>query len=73
MARKKETYESLMSKLQEVVNEMESEEISLENSMNNYEEGIKICNKLYKILNEAEAKIKVLSGNQEKEFAGNDD
>ncbi|EES90564.1 exodeoxyribonuclease VII small subunit [Clostridium botulinum C] len=73
MARKKETYESLMSKLQEVVNEMESEEISLENSMKNYEEGIKICNKLYKMLNEAEAKIKVLSGNQEKEFAGNDD
>jgi len=73
MARKKETYESLMSKLQEVVNEMESEEISLENSMKNYEEGIKICNKLYKMLNEAEAKIKVLSDNQEKEFAGNDD
>ncbi|AYF54935.1 exodeoxyribonuclease VII small subunit [Clostridium botulinum C] len=73
MARKKETYESLMSKLQEVVNEMESEEISLENSMKNYEEGIKICNKLYKMLNEAEAKIKMLSGNQEKEFAGNDD
>ncbi|KEI17375.1 exodeoxyribonuclease VII small subunit [Clostridium haemolyticum] len=73
MARKKETYESLMSKLQEVVNEMESEEISLENSMKNYEEGVKICNKLYKMLNEAEAKIKVLSGNQEKEFAGNDD
>ncbi|CAG7840961.1 exodeoxyribonuclease VII small subunit [Clostridium novyi B str. ATCC 27606] len=73
MARKKETYESLMIKLQEVVNEMESEEISLENSMKNYEEGVKICNKLYKMLNEAEAKIKVLSGNQEKEFAGNDD
>ncbi|AEB75939.1 exodeoxyribonuclease VII small subunit [Clostridium botulinum] len=73
MARKKETYESLMSKLQEVVNEMESEEISLESSMKNYEEGIKICNKLYKMLNEAEAKIKVLSGNEEKEFAGNDD
>ncbi|EDS77948.1 exodeoxyribonuclease VII small subunit [Clostridium novyi A str. 4552] len=73
MARKKESYESLMIKLQDIIEEMESEEVSLEGSMKNYEEGIKLCNKMYKILNEAEAKIKVLDGNEEKEFAGNDD
>lgn len=62
-----------MIKLQDIIEEMESEEVSLEGSMKNYEEGIKLCNKMYKILNEAEAKIKVLDGNEEKEFAGNDD
>ncbi|KGN00977.1 exodeoxyribonuclease VII small subunit [Clostridium novyi A str. 4570] len=72
MARKKESYESLMIKLQDIIEEMESEEISLEGSMKNYEEGIKLCNKMYKVLNEAEAKIKILDGNEEKEFAGND-
>ena len=72
MARKKESYESLMIKLQDIIEEMESEEISLERSMKNYEEGIKLCNKMYKVLNEAEAKIKILDGNEEKEFAGND-
>ena len=72
MARKKESYESLMIKLQDIIKEMESEEISLEGSMKNYEEGIKLCNKMYKVLNEAEAKIKILDGNEEKEFAGND-
>ncbi|ABK61154.1 MULTISPECIES: exodeoxyribonuclease VII small subunit [Clostridium] len=72
MARKKESYESLMIKLQDIIEEMESEEISLEGSMKNYEEGIKLCNKMYKVLNEAEAKIKILDGNEEKEFVGND-
>lgn len=72
MARKKESYESLMIKLQNIIEDMESEEISLEESMKNYEEGIKLCNKMYKVLNEAEAKIKILDDNEEKEFAGND-
>lgn len=73
MPRKKETYESLMDRLHEVVSGMESEEIALDDSMKSYEEGIKICNKLYKMLNTAEEKVKILNGNEEKEFSGNDD
>ena len=36
--------------------------------MINYEEGIKICNSLYKILNDTEGKIKILTAEGEKDF-----
>lgn len=68
MAKKNESYESLMEKLEEIVNEMDGGELSLEESMKKYEEGIQISNKLYKILNEAEGKIKILTEKVEKEF-----
>lgn len=68
MPRKTETYESIMSKLEDIVTSMDSSELSLENSLKGYEEGVKLCNKLYKILNEAEDKIKVLTEEGEKDF-----
>lgn len=68
MAKKKETYEDLINKLEDIVTQMESDEISLENSMKNYEEGIKLCNSLYKMLNEAEGKVKILAESGEKDF-----
>lgn len=68
MARKSESYESMMEKLEEIVNVMDSSELSLEESMKKYEEGIKLCNKLYKTLNEAEGKIKLLTADGEKDF-----
>ncbi|APM38611.1 exodeoxyribonuclease VII small subunit [Clostridium kluyveri] len=68
MPRKTETYESIMLKLENIVASMDSSELSLENSLKNYEEGVKLCNKLYKILNEAEEKIKVLTEEGERDF-----
>lgn len=68
MARKNESYESMMERLEEIVNSMDSSELSLEESMKKYEEGIKLCNKLYKTLNEAEGKIKLLTDDGEKDF-----
>lgn len=68
MPRKSESYESMMEKLEEIVNVMDIKELSLEESMKKYEEGIKLCNKLYKTLNEAEGKIKLLTENGEKNF-----
>ncbi|WP_333888011.1 exodeoxyribonuclease VII small subunit [Clostridium sp.] len=68
MPRKTETYESIMLKLENIVASMDSSELSLENSLKRYEEGVKLCNKLYKILNEAEEKIKVLTEEGEKDF-----
>lgn len=68
MAKKAESYESLMGRLEEIVNEMDGGELSLEESMKKYEDGIKISNKLYKILNQAEGKIKILTEEGEKEF-----
>jgi len=68
MPRKTESYESMMEKLEEIVSVMDSKELSLEESMKKYEDGIKLCNKLYKTLNEAEGKIKLLTENGEKDF-----
>lgn len=68
MGRKAETYEGLMTKLEEILSSMDNGEISLEDSMKKYEEGIKICNKLYKILNDSENKIKILMDEGEENF-----
>ncbi|EJO5346992.1 exodeoxyribonuclease VII small subunit [Clostridium botulinum] len=68
MGRKKESFETMLSKLENIVDSMDNGEITLEDSMKSYEEGIKLCNKLYKSLQDAEGKIKVLENNKEEEF-----
>lgn len=68
MARKKQDYESMINELENIVNEMENNELSLEQTIKYYEDGIKLSNKLYTILNEAEEKIKILQGNNEEDF-----
>ncbi|WP_461613360.1 exodeoxyribonuclease VII small subunit [Clostridium sp. Marseille-QA1073] len=68
MARKKESYEDKLMKLTEIISDMESSELTLEDSMKQYEAGIKLCNELYKMLNEYEGKIKLLSNDEEKDF-----
>ena len=68
MAKKKESYENMMERLEEIVDLMDRNEITLDETMSNYEEGIKICNSLYKILNDTEGKIKILTAEGEKEF-----
>jgi exodeoxyribonuclease VII small subunit len=68
MAKKKESYENMMGRLEEIVDLMDGNEITLEQTMINYEEGIKICNSLYKILNDTEGKIKILTAEGEKDF-----
>ncbi|GAA0121318.1 MAG: exodeoxyribonuclease VII small subunit [Clostridium argentinense] len=68
MARKKESYEDKLMKLTEIISKMESSELTLEDSMKEYESGIKLCNELYKMLNEYEGKIKLLSNDEEKDF-----
>ncbi|HEY8892472.1 MAG TPA: exodeoxyribonuclease VII small subunit [Clostridium sp.] len=68
MAKKKESYENMMKRLEEIVELMDGNEITLEGTMINYEEGIKICNSLYKILNDTEGKIKILTDEGEKDF-----
>jgi exodeoxyribonuclease VII small subunit len=73
MVKKKETYEDLVNKLELIIKQMESDEISLENSMKNYEDGINLCNKIYKMLNEAEGKVKVLTESGEKDFIEEDE
>jgi len=73
MAKKKESYESMMGRLEEIVDLMDGNEITLEQTMINYEEGIKLCNSLYKILNDTEGKIKILTAEGEKDFIALED
>ena len=73
MAKKKESYENMMERLEEIVELMDGNEVTLEGTMVNYEEGIKICNSLYKILNDTEGKIKILTEEGEKDFIASSD
>ncbi|MDP4144804.1 MAG: exodeoxyribonuclease VII small subunit [Bacillota bacterium] len=68
MGARKESYEDMMAKLENIVSSMDQGDTSLEETMKNYEEGIKLCNKLYKILNDVEGKIKVLTDEGELDF-----
>lgn len=70
MPRKVESYNDMFSRLQEVVNKLESNELSLEESMKVYEEGVKLVNKLYKTLNNFEGKIKIINDDQEIDIKG---
>lgn len=68
MARKKDTYEVKMVRLEEIVALMESSELSLDEALEKYEEGIKLYKELYKSLQEAEGKIKLLTEDGEIDF-----
>lgn len=70
MARKETNYESMVSELNEIVKQLENGELTLEDSIKNYENGVKIINKLYKKLNTLEGKIKVVEDENEEDFGG---
>lgn len=53
-------FEEALKKLEEIVAEMESGELSLDNSMKKYEEGIKLSRFCTKKLKEAQKKIEIL-------------
>lgn len=64
---KKESYEELCAKLQDILNSLEDEQLNLDESMKAYEEGVKLVNKIYKILNTLEGKITVINENNKVE------
>lgn len=71
MAKKAETYEESYQKLEEIIACMENGELTLDESIKNYEEGVKILNKLYKKLNSVEGKVKIVKDNgEEQNFGG---
>ena len=66
---KKESYEEMLTKLQDILNNLETDELSLEDSMRFYEDGVKLVNKIYKILDSYEAKISIIKDEKEVEFS----
>lgn len=67
---KKESYEDMLIKLQELLASLDKEELNLEESMKAYEDGVKIVNKLYKTLSTLEGKIFMVNNDKEVEFEG---
>lgn len=68
MPAKKENYENMLTKLEKIISDMEDGNLTLEKTLKNYEEGMTLYNKLYKMLNDAEGKIKVVTENGEEDF-----
>ncbi len=68
MAKKKPTYKELMEKLEHIIEHLETGEISVEESMEKYEEGVQITKDLLEILSKAEEKVKIMQDQEEVEF-----
>jgi len=62
----KVTFEDGMKRLEEIVLGLEKGTVSLENSMELFTEGTKLSTDLQKILDEAEAKVKIITENNGK-------
>ena len=65
---KKESYEEMLIKLQDILSNLETDELNLEDSMKSYEDGVKLVNKIYKILDTYEAKVSIIKDEKEVEF-----
>ncbi len=61
-------YEKGIDRLNEILEKMENGEISLEENVLLYEEGIKLHNQLSKILEKEEGKIRLISNDEAKEI-----
>ena len=60
MTKKKNNFEDLLRRLQEISDQLEREDVGLDDSIKLYEEGIKLSKLCYKKLSEAELKISEL-------------
>lgn len=59
------SFEDIMKSLESIANELESGKLNLDESVEKFEEGIKLSKKCNEILNKAEKKISMLvSGNE---------
>lgn len=60
MAKKEENFEELITKLEEITNQLESDKLSLDESVELFEEGMKISKKCNEKLEDAEKRITIL-------------
>ncbi|MBW2092322.1 MAG: exodeoxyribonuclease VII small subunit [Deltaproteobacteria bacterium] len=70
MSEKKEelTFEKGLARLEQLVEDLESDELNLDKSLSLFEEGIKLARELNKKLNLAEKKLELLIKNDEGEL-----
>ncbi len=65
---KEETFEESMEKLENIANELEKNDLSLDESIKKFEEGMKISKHCKEIIDNAEKKITILADGEEKDF-----
>lgn len=68
MSKKSKSFEESLKRLEEISELLESDEITLEDSIELYEEGIKLSKKCYSILDKAELKVEQLNKEIEEEL-----
>ena len=62
------TFEESMEKLEEIANELEKNDLSLDESIKKFEEGMKISKHCKDIIDKAEKKITILVDGKEDDF-----
>jgi len=61
----KQTFEKAMGQLEEIVRELESGDLTLENAMKKFEEGMKLSRYCSQLLDETEKKITMLMSDED--------
>lgn len=61
MNKKNKNFEDSLKRLQEISELLESDEVSLENSIKLYEEGVKLSKHCHSVLEKAELKVEELN------------
>ena len=71
---KEKTFEEQIGELEEIVKKLENGDVSLDESLSLFEQGIKLTKGCQKMLNTAERQVKVLmSDGTEEDFINEDD
>ena len=77
MAEKKQTFESSLKELEKIVGRLEDGELSLEESLKLFEDGVRLSRECQERLNQAERRIEILlkdeDGNPNLEIIKSDD
>lgn len=60
MARSKNRFEKTLAELETIVDELESGDLTLDESLAKYEQGVKALKQCYEVLRDAEKKVEVL-------------
>ena len=60
MAKSKVKFEAKLARLEQIVEEMEAGDLTLDESLARYEEGVKALKKCYELLRDAEKRVEIL-------------
>lgn len=60
MARSRNRFEKTLADLEKIVDELESGDLTLDESLARYEQGVKALKQCYEVLRDAEKKVEVL-------------